>query len=205
MRFDSRVIDRAGIAKHVRASLEASLRRLRTDYIDLYRLHGRVPDQAMAVVLREMEELTASGAVRYFGCCGYMMSELGDKPLFAKAIGAQRLVSLQSECNLLYPSALTDLTMDVNSRQIGFIPFMPLGGGALTGKYQSTSKPQAGSRLAASASAEHRYLPIAGALAWRRYRGSRQKGDVRRSNCPLAGCCLHRAFHRSSQVQVDRT
>jgi aryl-alcohol dehydrogenase-like predicted oxidoreductase len=159
----------------------------------------------MAVVLREMEELTASGAVRYFGCCGYMMSELGDKPLFAKAIGAQRLVSLQSECNLLYPSALTDLTMDVNSRQIGFIPFMPLGGGALTGKYQSTSKPQAGSRLAASASAEHRYLPIAGALAWRRYRGSRQKGDVRRSNCPLAGCCLHRAFHRSSQVQVDRT
>jgi aryl-alcohol dehydrogenase-like predicted oxidoreductase len=160
------------VAQHMRASLEASLRRLRTDYIDLFQLHGPVTDGAMGVILRELEDLVGEGKVRYFGCCNVEVDALARNPL---------LRSVQSECNLLYPSALIGRGMAGLGNSVSLIPFMPLGAGVLTGKYRSVAVPPAGSRMGVSSATTLRYL--AGT--------QRSRVEMLTSFARERGCSLH--------------
>jgi aryl-alcohol dehydrogenase-like predicted oxidoreductase len=146
------------VVRHMRASLEASLRRLRTDYIDLFQLHGPVSHDAMGAILRELEDLVGEGKVRYFGCCNLAPGLLASNPLLVQPPGANKVVSVQSECNLLYPSALIGRGTAALGDSVSLIPFMPLGAGVLTGKYRSVTVPPADSRMGVSSATTLRYL-----------------------------------------------
>jgi aryl-alcohol dehydrogenase-like predicted oxidoreductase len=146
------------VAWHMRASLEASLRRLRTDYIDLFQLHGPVSNSAMGEILRELEDLVDEGKVRYFGCCNFAPGLLASNPLIVQPSGANKVVTVQSECNLLYPSALIGRGMAALGDSVSLIPFMPLGAGVLTGKYWGVAAPPADSRMGVSSATTTRYL-----------------------------------------------
>jgi aryl-alcohol dehydrogenase-like predicted oxidoreductase len=134
--------------RYVRRAVEASLRRLGTDYIDLYQLHQ--PDLVTPVeeTLAAMNELVAEGKVRYLGCSNFAAWEVTRAHATARAMGIQGFVSAQNEYSLYNRSAEEELVPACLDAGIGVLPYFPLAYGLLTGKYSPGSAPE-GSRLAA--------------------------------------------------------
>jgi aryl-alcohol dehydrogenase-like predicted oxidoreductase len=134
-------------ARWAHLAIDDSLRRLRTDYVDLYQLH--VPDPAVPIeeTLGAMQELVDAGKVREIGCCNRNGQSLREAAAAAQAAGVPPFRSAQSALNLFRRNALTDEIPACEELGMAFIPYYPLASGMLTGKYRRDSVPS-GTRLA---------------------------------------------------------
>lgn len=142
--------ERGGDPARIRSSLEASLRRLGTDWVDHYQLHRPDPDTPQEDTLGALEELRVEGKIREIGCTYFSAAELADAERAAAAIGVPSYPSVQNQYSLLTRAPENDGVLDACRRSgIAFVPFFPLESGLLTGKYRLGEAPPKGTRLAA--------------------------------------------------------
>jgi aryl-alcohol dehydrogenase-like predicted oxidoreductase len=135
--------------RYVRRAVEASLRRLGTDHIDLYQLHQ--PDLVTPIgeTLEALTELVAEGKVRYLGCSNFAAWEVVEAHWTATTRGLRRFVSAQNEYSLYNRAAEEELVPALHRCGMGLVAYFPLAYGLLTGKYHRGQEPPAGSRLSA--------------------------------------------------------
>jgi aryl-alcohol dehydrogenase-like predicted oxidoreductase len=136
-------------ATYIPKAAEASLRRLGTDYIDLYQIH--FPDRAVPLeeTLRAMDALVKSGKVRQIGCSNFAGWQLADAQWISRHYGLASFVSAQNQYSLLEHQIERELVPAVHHFQVGILPYFPLASGLLTGKYRKGEPAPAGTRLAA--------------------------------------------------------
>jgi 1-deoxyxylulose-5-phosphate synthase len=137
-----------GARTYIRQAVEASLRRLQTDYIDLYQLHTPDPRTPIADTLGALQELLDEGKVRHIGHTNLSAHELAEANEVADANGLTRFISGQNDYSLLNRSAEAEILPALERARMGFLPFYPLANGLLTGKYTKDRTPD-GSRLQA--------------------------------------------------------
>ena len=133
---------------YIRRAVEASLRRLRTDYIDLYQLHTPDPQTPVAETLAALTELVAEGKVRYLGHSNFAGWQIADAAHVARAAGAAPFVSAQNHWSLLERGAEAEVVPAARQFGLGVLPYYPLANGLLTGKVRRGQGPPAGTRLA---------------------------------------------------------
>lgn len=141
-----------GGRRYVRRAVEASLRRLGTDYIDLYQLHRPDPITPIEETLDAMSDLVTEGKVRYIGSSNLTAWQVVDADWTARSAGRQRFISAQNEYSLYNRIAEEELVPACERFGIGLFPYFPLAYGLLTGKYQRGEAAPEGSRLAAQGS-----------------------------------------------------
>jgi aryl-alcohol dehydrogenase-like predicted oxidoreductase len=137
--------------RHVRLAVEASLRRLGTDWIDLYQLHE--PDDVTPIeeTLAALDELVGEGKVRYVGCSNFAAWQVVDADWTARSGGFERFVSAQNKYSLLDREVEDELVPACEHLGLGLLPFFPLEYGLLTGKYRRGEPAPDGTRLQAQA------------------------------------------------------
>src|SRR5579864_4199387 len=133
---------------YIRRAVEASLRRLRTDYIDLYQLHTPDPQTPVAETLAALTELVAEGKVRYLGHSNFTGWQIADAAHLARAAGTAPFVSAQNHWSLLERGAEAEVVPAAEHFGLGVLPYFPLANGLLTGKVRRGVPPPEGSRLA---------------------------------------------------------
>ena len=140
-----------GSRRYIRRAVEASLQRLRTDYIDLYQYHRPDGTTPVAETLEALSELVTEGKVRYVGCSNFAAWQLIDAEWISQSGGLRRFISAQNEYSLLERGAEAELLPACERHGIGVLPYFPLANGLLTGKYRRGEPAPAGTRLAARA------------------------------------------------------
>jgi aryl-alcohol dehydrogenase-like predicted oxidoreductase len=133
--------------KHVLKAAEDSLRRLRTDYLDLYQTHSPDPDTPPEETLAALDQLVRQGKVRYIGCSNYPAWQVALALGASARLGLARFDCVQPRCNLLYREIESELLPLCRDQGLGVIVYNPLAGGLLTGKHQAGEEPQAGTRF----------------------------------------------------------
>ncbi len=141
-----------GSRRYIRKAVEASLRRLGTDWIDLYQLHAPDPLTPIEETLSALSELVAEGKVRYIGSSQLAAWQVVDADWTAQTSGSQRFVSAQNKYSLYDRRAEAELAPACDYLGIGILPFFPLEYGLLTGKYHRGEAAPEGSRLASQSS-----------------------------------------------------
>lgn len=134
-------------ARWIKQAVEDSLRRLRTDYIDLYQQHRPDKDVAIDETLTALDELVRAGKVREIGCSNFSVAQIQEAESTSADKGLAHFVSVQNQLNLLQRAAIDDVVPECERRGIGFLPFFPLASGLLTGKYHRGEEPPQGTRL----------------------------------------------------------
>jgi aryl-alcohol dehydrogenase-like predicted oxidoreductase len=134
--------------RYIMAAVEASLKRLRTDRIDLYQLHEPDPATPIEETLRALDDLIKQGKVRYIGCSNLPGREVASALATAENNGLHGFVSCQDEYSLVARGIERDLLPVMRARDLGLLPYFPLAGGLLTGKYRKGEAPPAGTRFA---------------------------------------------------------
>ncbi|SDQ33429.1 aldo/keto reductase [Leucobacter chromiiresistens] len=131
-----------GSRKYIFASVEESLKRLNTDYIDLYQIH--FPDACTPIdeTLSALTDLVRSGKVRYVGASNFAAWQIADAQHLAAAAGHTRFISTTDEYNLLWRRPEEELIPALQRFGLGFIPYFPLQNGLLTGKYSASHAPE---------------------------------------------------------------
>ena len=137
-----------GSRRYVRRAVEASLRRLGTDYIDLYQLHRPDPITPIEETLEAMSELVAEGKVRYLGSSNLSAWQVVDADWISHSSGLQRFISAQNEYSLYNRAAEAELVPACERVGVGILPYFPLAYGLLTGKYHRGEAAPEGTRLA---------------------------------------------------------
>jgi len=131
---------------HLQQELEQSLKRLQTDYIDLYQIHTFDPNTPLEETLRTLDDMVRSGKVRYIGASNYAAWEFMKALGISERLGLSRYVSVQSCYSLADRTIENELMPMCLDQGIGIIPYYPLAGGILSGKYVSPDSIPAGSR-----------------------------------------------------------
>lgn len=137
----SPIAGRKGSRDYIRAAVEGSLRRLNTDYIDLYQQHTPDPDVAIEETLGALDELVREGKVRAIGNSNFDAGQLAVADAAAKRLGTAAFVSAQNEYNLLARGVEVEVLPAVTAAQLGFLPFFPLANGLFTGKFTRDQRP----------------------------------------------------------------
>ncbi|HEU4686069.1 MAG TPA: aldo/keto reductase [Nitrospira sp.] len=132
---------------YIRQAVEDSLRRLGTDYIDLYQLHQPDPSTPVGDTLAALDALVQSGTVREIGCSNFSESQLREAQQAVRP-DAARFVSVQNEYSLLCRDPENGVLQECQRQGLAFIPYFPLASGLLTGKYRLGQPVPPGSRLA---------------------------------------------------------
>ena len=127
-------------------ALDASLRRLQTDHIDLYYTHRWDASTPIEETLRALDDVIRMGKVRYIGASAYASWQLAHANVLAEMKGWSAFVVIQSEYNLLRRDVEREVLPYCRAHQVGFVPYYPLAGGFLTGKYEQGKPPPPGSR-----------------------------------------------------------
>lgn len=140
--------------QHIMESVDKSLQRLGTDYIDLYQSHGFDPHTPIDESLRAFEDLVSAGKVRYIGCSNYPAWRLGEALRSADRLGVAGYVSVQPRYNLLYRDIEIELLPLCVDQGVGVIVYNPLAGGFLSGKYKPGQEPEIGTRFTLGTSAQ---------------------------------------------------
>ncbi|UCR90134.1 aldo/keto reductase [Mycetocola spongiae] len=130
-----------GSRRYVRLAVEASLRRLQTEWIDLYQLHTPDPITPIEETLAALNELIDEGKVRYIGHSNFAGWQVAEAEFMAREAGGARFISAQNEYNLLTRGAERELLPAVNAYGLGFLPWFPLYNGLFTGKFGRAGGP----------------------------------------------------------------
>ncbi len=133
--------------KHIMAAVDASLRRLQTDYIDLYQLHGYDTETPIDETLGALDDLVRAGKVRYTGCSNFLTSRLVRAIGRCETLGLTRLDSVQPRYNLLFRQIEREMLPFCLEDGVGVIPYNPIAGGLLSGKHSRSAPPADGTRF----------------------------------------------------------
>jgi aryl-alcohol dehydrogenase-like predicted oxidoreductase len=139
--------DQGSSRKHVLAAVEGSLRRLGTDYIDLYQLHAPDPSTPIDETLGALDDLVHSGKVRYVGCSNFLAYQLARALGRSEARHLVRFDSVQPRYNLLFRQIERELLPLCAEEGLGVIPYNPIAGGLLSGKHNAGGPPTEGTRF----------------------------------------------------------
>ncbi|MFI4975534.1 MAG: aldo/keto reductase [Caulobacterales bacterium] len=138
-----------GSRRYVMQAVEDSLRRLGTDYIDLYQMHRPDPETPVEETLSALDDLVTQGKVRYIGNSNYSGWQIADADWKARTEHLTRFVSAQNNYSLLERRVEHEVTPAAERFGLGILPYFPLASGLLTGKYKRGEAPPEGTRLAA--------------------------------------------------------
>jgi aryl-alcohol dehydrogenase-like predicted oxidoreductase len=152
--------DRGSSRRHILQAVDASLRRLQTDYIDLYQMHRVDETTPMEETLRTLDDLVRAGKARYVGVSNYPAWRIALMLGIADRYGWERPASVQPRYNLLFRGIEDEIVPLCQHAGLGILPYNPLAGGFLTGRYQKGTEPEEGTRFA---------LPRAGQMYRQRY------------------------------------
>ena len=145
--MSSKPWDRGASRKHILDAIEGSLRRLRTDYVDLYQIHHPDPQTPMDETLRALDDVVRAGKARYVGCSNYHAYQVARALGRSEVLGVARFDSVQPRYNLLFRQIERELLPLCGEEGIGVIPYNPLAGGFLSGKHRPDAGPTAGTRF----------------------------------------------------------
>jgi aryl-alcohol dehydrogenase-like predicted oxidoreductase len=153
---------RGGSRRYVMRAVEDSLRRLKTDWIDLYQLHR--PDQMTPIeeTLRALDDLVRQGKVRYIGCSNLPAWQVVEAQWTSRDRNLNHFVSCQDEYSLLVRDIERELVPAMSAYGMGLLPFFPLAGGLLTGKYTRGAPLPKDARYASSKNMAERFMTQAG-------------------------------------------
>ncbi len=143
--------------RYVFSAVEASLSRLKTDWIDLYQLHRPDPETPIEETLRALNTLIEAGKVRYIGCSNLSEEQLAEAHETAERLGLKQFVTSQDEYSLLLRDIETGLLPAIEKFAMSELPYFPLASGLLTGKYKRREEHPADSRLAQKPALNERY------------------------------------------------
>ena len=146
--------DRGASRKHILDAIDGSLRRLRTDYVDLYQLHHPDPETPIDESLRALDDVVRAGKARYVGCSNFPAYQVARALGRSEVLGVARFDSAQPRYNLLFRQIERDLLPLCREEGIGVIPYNPLAGGLLSGKHRRASGPTPGTRFTLGNAAE---------------------------------------------------
>ena len=138
--------DARGSRRYIARAVEASLRRLGTDYIDLYQIHRPDPATPVAETLSALDDLVRAGKVRYLGSSNFSGWQVADAAWTARTDHLTPFISAQNEYSLIERSVESDLIPACQAYGVGLLPYFPLANGLLTGRYRRDAIPS-GSRL----------------------------------------------------------
>ena len=144
--------------RYIMSAVEASLKRLNTDYIDLYQQHIADPKTPIEETLRALDDLVQQGKVRYIGCSTLSAWQVVEAQWVSTHLGLQRYVSCQERYSLIDRDLDRELMPVIESYGLGLIPFSPLADGLLTGKYRRNAPMPAAARLTTTPRAAERRL-----------------------------------------------
>jgi len=133
--------------KHILEAVDASLRRLGTDFLDLYQLHGFDPFTPLEETLRALDDLVRSGKVRYIGCSNFFGWQIAKANGMAERLGLSRVIAAQHMYNLLRRDIEREILPACADQGLGMLCWSPLAGGLLAGKYDKDAGPKKGSRV----------------------------------------------------------
>ena len=133
--------------RYIVSAIEASLKRLRTDWIDLYQQHRPDPLTPIEETLRALDDLTRAGKIRYAGCSNFAGWQVADAVWTARSAGLSGFVSCQDEVSLLVRKHEAELMPAMRAFGLGLLPYFPLASGLLTGKYKRGAPMPAEARL----------------------------------------------------------
>lgn len=168
--------DQGASRYHIVNGVEASLRRLQSDHIDLYQIHSWDATTPIEETLRALDDLVRAGKVRYVGASNFAAWQLARANLLAELRGWSPFVSIQPHYHMLERAIEQELIPYCNAYQVGILPYFPLAGGFLTGKYRRGAPAPAGSRGESSPYVQKylidaNYTIVEGLEAWAAERG----------------------------------
>jgi 1-deoxyxylulose-5-phosphate synthase len=140
-------MDGGNSRKHIMSAVEGSLRRLRTDYIDLYQLHGYDQNTPIDETLGALDDLVHSGKVRYIGCSNFYTYQMVRAIGRSETLRLARFDSVQPRYNLLFRQIEREMLPYCAEEGVGVISYNPIAGGLLSGKHNRTAAPPEGSRF----------------------------------------------------------
>jgi 1-deoxyxylulose-5-phosphate synthase len=161
--------DAGNSRKHIMSAVDASLRRLQTDYIDLYQLHGYDLATPIDETLGALDDLVHQGKVRYTGCSNFLTYQLVRAIGRSETLGLARFDSVQPRYNLLFRQIEREMLPFCGEDGVGVIPYNPIAGGLLSGKHTYSAPPPDGTRFT---------LGNAGGMYQERYWHEREFGTV---------------------------
>ena len=132
--------------RYIMSAVEDSLRRLKTDWIDLYQLHQPDPLTPLDETMQALDDLVTQGKIRYIGCSNLPSWQVVESQWISKSMRLNRFVSCQDEYNILNRTVEAELIPAMQKYGCGLLPYFPLASGLLTGKYKRTEMPE-GARL----------------------------------------------------------
>ena len=150
MQMDKEGVKKGASRRYIMAAVEDSLRRLQTDWIDLYQLHAPDPLTPMEETLRALDDLVSSGKVRYVGCSNVPAWGVADAAWIAETRGFNGFISAQDEYSLLVRKVEPELVPMCAQFGIGILPYFPLASGMLTGKFKKGEEMSKDTRLGAA-------------------------------------------------------
>ncbi len=147
-------LHRGASRRYIFEACEASLRRLGTDFIDLYQIHFPDPQTPLEETMRALDDLVRQGKVRYLGCSNFAGWQLVEAQWIARSEKREGFISAQNQYNLLERRIEAELVPACRAHEVGILPYFPLASGFLTGKYRRGQEAPEGTRLAAGRAAE---------------------------------------------------
>jgi len=151
-------LQRGGSRRYIFQAAEASLRRLGTDYIDLYQMHAPDAETPIQETLAALDDLVRSGKVRYIGCSNFAGWQIADAAWIARDARLTPFVSAQNHYSLLERNVEREVVPACERFGLGILPYFPLASGMLTGKYKRAEPPPTGTRLANAGAMAQRAL-----------------------------------------------
>src|SRR5580704_19143981 len=163
-----------GGRSYIRRAVEQSLRRLRTDHIDLYQIHTPDPHTPIEETLTALGELVTEGKVRYVGNSNYTGWQIAEAAAAAKALGVPPFISAQNHWSLLERAAEAEVVPAAVHFGLGLLPFFPLANGLLTGKVRRGQPIPVGSRLASRPAyvTDEKLARVEALIAWAEQQGA---------------------------------
>lgn len=149
MVFDEAGAMKGASRKYIMTAVEGSLRRLKTDYIDLYYQHRADPSVPIEETLRALDDLVKQGKVRHIGNSNFDGKQLDEADATARKLGLTRFICAQDELSLIKRHIEKDRVPAMQRDKIALVPYFPLASGLLTGKYRRGAPVPAGTRMAA--------------------------------------------------------
>ncbi|MBV9531557.1 MAG: aldo/keto reductase [Bradyrhizobium sp.] len=144
--------------RYIVSAVEASLKRLKTDYIDLYQQHDYDPMTPLEETLRALDDLIRQGKVRYIGNSNFPAWRVAEAEFTARAMNVNRFISCQDEYSLLVRDIEKDLLPAAKEYKLGLLPYFPLASGLLTGKYKRGAAAPQDTRFAKMPMLRERYV-----------------------------------------------